>query len=864
MPKVISYTPPWLMRPNPGFDMFAPKPTSGKATNGASAPTTQMRPQKTVATRDTEVFAAVGNEIRWADLGKLKEAYESNFTNLGASRGRRVVAPTSKASFRALKVPVHGAIRQLSISPQGDYMAIATSHTIHIILLPDSSLLDSDDANPIKPKCFQLGPTAHVLEESPVVSILWHPLGYRGRCLITITQDGTIRLWELNRSDRSTFNEPALSVDLKKLANATNDEENLSASKYGASKGFSPDSFELEVASACFGDFLEQEGVHGWAPMTLWVAMVEGDVYALCPFLPSKWQLTESPAASTILETLTTSINANFATVQEEPEATSEDRETAKKQLSWLSDLVYQEPLEEEHPCGEPIKVYTRPRSVPVVPLLQGPFSFTPEFDDQFELTDIIVFSLKSYSDGIDNEPAEGLPAAVVCLLTDTCNVHVCLDFEGIVGRWLPPNTQNQYSLSESPEHNLVLVETIEFRGNAASSPSSNQSITPDIHTDFSFFVTNTSGVFYISMESWIRKLETELSEAQNEGVEFRSKLLFDGANTLVEQSIKKPSQDVTSCVVLEDGNIGYLLLTVVANEPCAVVLDAPEYGVADEEEISRYLATEGPRPELRPPYQPPKELYATSQLSAILDKAVPARHKTSWKEEVRLSPANLELLMTVHKVLSQETHQLGQAVSELFRRCERLRDEFRDQIFRAAQLTTKIDSVTGDDDIPSESSSAEGVIGNAKIEQRFEQVKARQEELSSRYEAIRRKMANVGGRELSEKETGWIEELETMDRSLDSKAQKLTDDQTGTEVPAWQRLENAKGLYAALDKQVKEAMKKGKDEQPRSAVKVPFGSRKQENQQVEELLERNTTLVDAATNRLRNLGISIPLGGQS
>lgn len=419
MPKVLSYTPEWLSRPSPGYHLFAPKQSNGNAAAAAAAAKSKdLGPRKTIATRGSEIFVAVGHEVRWADLVNLKEG----------------VSP----AYRTLRVSIPLPITRLTISPGGDYLAVSTSHTVHVVTLPDSSHLESgNDDSPIKPKTFQVGPTAHVLEESPIATTLWHPLGYRGRCLVTITKAGVVRLWEVNRVDRSTFSEPTLSIDLVKLINAQKDQDDLGASTYGASKGFSPDSVELEVASACFGDFPEQEGVHGWAPMTLWIATVIGNVYALCPVLPSRWQLVETPGAFTFLQTLTSSININYTELSEDDRAPKEAVKTSEKQLSWLSDIIYEEPFVEALPNGDSVKVFNRPSSTPAVPLLQGPFNTTPQVED-FELSDMIVYSLKTFSDGSEEEAAEGLPAAVVCLLTDTCKVHVCIDLDGIVGRWLP------------------------------------------------------------------------------------------------------------------------------------------------------------------------------------------------------------------------------------------------------------------------------------------------------------------------------------------------------------------------------------------------------------------------------------------
>lgn len=80
MPKVTSYTPAWLSKPNPGYDIFAAAPA--KATHGNQSLTSSSKknakpgPRRTIAHRGTEVFIAVGKEIRWAELVYLKETWE--------------------------------------------------------------------------------------------------------------------------------------------------------------------------------------------------------------------------------------------------------------------------------------------------------------------------------------------------------------------------------------------------------------------------------------------------------------------------------------------------------------------------------------------------------------------------------------------------------------------------------------------------------------------------------------------------------------------------------------------------------------------------------------------------------------------
>jgi nucleoporin NUP82 len=229
-------------------------------------------------------------------------------------------------------------------------------------------------------------------------------------------------------------------------------------------------------------------------------------------------------------------------------------------------------------------------------------------------------------------------------------------------------------------------------------------------------------------------------------------------------------------------------------------------------------------------------------------------------KEEVKLSPANLELLMDVHRVLSVKTSRLQYAVSDLFNRATRLQEEFRDQVWRTAQITTKIDAVTGTDEVASNDGS---LYGSAKLDERLENVRSRQDKINARYEALRNKMNKVSSSELSEKEASFVEELSAMDSSVDQSNTTLTSDVDGAQDPAWQRIDKLRELQEKTAKEVERATKEAaNDVQGRNeGVKVPSQSRKLENEQISEYMARLTVLVEAAAQRLRTEGIAIPVG---
>ena len=79
MPKITSFTPAWLSRPSPGFNLFFVQENTQsfeKSSNGTSGKSDFSGPRRNIAHRGTEVFVVVGNTIRWADLSTYKEEWE--------------------------------------------------------------------------------------------------------------------------------------------------------------------------------------------------------------------------------------------------------------------------------------------------------------------------------------------------------------------------------------------------------------------------------------------------------------------------------------------------------------------------------------------------------------------------------------------------------------------------------------------------------------------------------------------------------------------------------------------------------------------------------------------------------------------
>ncbi|GAD93109.1 nuclear pore complex protein An-Nup82 [Paecilomyces variotii No. 5] len=896
MPKVISYTPPWLCRPSPGARFFTsatPQSSNAQAANG-QLPARYEGPTRILAKRGSEVFAVVDNQIRWSNLTTLKDEWqlearskrksakkEDNTQNESVN-GSETGGDGSPAHYRVLTVPVYGQIKQLIPSPNGAFLAIVTAHTVHISVLPDSSHLSNNDPTPIRLKTYQLGPTAHVIPESPVVSALWHPLGIYSNlcgCIVTVTADAAVRVWELDRNNHWSFDRPTLAIDLKKLVDGTSCDEDFTPSGFGKNKGFSADAFDMEVASACFGGS-GHEGEAGWAPMTLWVAMRPGDLYALCPLLPSKWQ-----APSTTIPSLSAAIVPKLAALEDDATDVGDELTACRQQFDWLREIDSQDTLSVSDAFPE-TQILTRPAVPSAIPRLQGPFryDFGDEVDD-LDLTDIHVIAAKVNMDELmtgeeeeqflEENAQDGLSATVICVSTASGRVDICLELDGVEGQWLPKAKKNAFTTPISEPSDLVLLESLETVREKFQQDNSWPTFTPDVHSRYSFFLTTANNVTFISLSSWVQRLEAELQSEDASGSAFRLQVLCEGSLSLREQIIQAGEEigttepgHLSSSLVFYDYDLGYLLLTYRDSHPYAALLDAPAHAafpsMADSVPSVSEAVAHGP-PVIAPrraPYQVPSVLYAESPLQSFVEKNIPHRHRHSLKEQVRLSPSTLDLVTAAHRLLSSHTNALERAASDLFRRCERLKGEMHDQLKQLADVAERIKGVSSE--VGPDGQRKEGSRSEAALDKRLQAAKDRQEQLVQRYESIRNKVLNSGGRPLSEKEKAWMREVETLSHSLEKREEGADERSRGL----GQRLETAKDLAADLLTEVKRiatespaGKEPGTPESPGAYPRVtgvPARLQRARLADAMRMVERETAVIDAITSRLERLNTSV------
>lgn len=86
MPKIQSFSAPWLQEPNPGHKLFEQSEENSRLPASiAYSKSASQGPKRTIAQRGNEVFVASGREIRWGDIAYLKDALEADQSRTRAS-----------------------------------------------------------------------------------------------------------------------------------------------------------------------------------------------------------------------------------------------------------------------------------------------------------------------------------------------------------------------------------------------------------------------------------------------------------------------------------------------------------------------------------------------------------------------------------------------------------------------------------------------------------------------------------------------------------------------------------------------------------------------------------------------------------
>lgn len=659
----------------------------------------------------------------------------------------------------------------------------------------------------------------------------------------------------------------------------------------------------MEVAASCFGG-VGAEHEDPWASMTLWMTMTNGDVYALCPLLPSKWTpLATTTAALSIsavsrLTTLTSGVSAD-------------EENAARQRYEWAQQLDA-ETTQFDHDTDGPTRL--RPSNPSAIPRLQGPFEIALELEDDIEACGIHVIPANLDEEAVfsgedDFEVvggAKSLPFSVVCLTTTDNKVHIMIELDGVTGQWLPKKGRTSFSVPTSSGGEFVLLETISLPG---KSPASHYrpSFTTDPANPYEFFVTTNDHVVSVSLVDWASRVGSEVSDDTDadSGLQSRLALACQGSICVTQTVISHEAASFSTAALFDTIDVGTVLLTSSEFRAIAVQLDQSSFRTSKlltnepnfsssshghvrqqslfraSQSLMQVLATDT-RPQMdaipaREPYAPPRIFYENHMLPVEqLRSDIPPKHRHILTQSpMQMSPVLLGTMTAAHRTLSNQTSHVERAVAELFRRCERLRQELGDQVGQMARLAERLQQIrSGSESEEQTREKQKSATQDQKISDRISAAQTRQKDLFARYERARKRAAQVksGNKPLSSSERVWINEVTSLSSHVG--VEDTADTEISSETLS-NRLDAAKKLCEQMmvdAKRIKEASEKEATDgsaipDGQSSTRMSLGPgggsglsmsrfQREKVKEVMEMVEREGMVIDAVRSRLANLGV--------
>lgn len=382
--------------------------------------------------------------------------------------------------MQVLALPeVNFEIQQLEVSEDGAFLAIAGESRVGVCLLPSRESMQTQSGT-LRTKYWEIGATYHGDSDGTIVRILWHPYS-EGGSLIVMTSDSYIRLYDLSIQIPLSFLHPEQTIDILKLAGRG---RTLSS--------FTPDAVDYEPAACTFAS-----GQDLWRPFTLYILMRGGDVYALCPLVPSKWFL---PHAN-FMDDIKVELDLKREELGQKDRPSKLEKAILRSEIKWTNEVFEQlrnldNPSEVSGQTKGPKQEWlTRPKSFDSTPALQGPFLMRPEpeFVDAYGCD---IFHLYTSA------------ATLIGLLWSNGRIDICIEPEilgprfALKAKYLEGEGCEEIELPILNPHESIQLD---LGNNEDSWPT----FVSDSHQGTSFFVFDWQGVASVDMTDWLGKLKT-------------------------------------------------------------------------------------------------------------------------------------------------------------------------------------------------------------------------------------------------------------------------------------------------------------------------------------------------------------------
>lgn len=325
--------PQWLQQLS-SHPIFTPRldrngvSTSPHVSSGRDVPGSHTQ---LMAVRGSDLITVVDNEIRIASLVDAKaSASDPPLSPIPTSSFKTHSAASYKVLVPGQSPAIDFDIRHLSVNPTGKLLACVGSSQITLIVMPRSGYTKHVDRE-IVCRMVPVAPYYHSAHSVAAISKAdWHPWGENGTSLLVLTEDGLLREYDVakdtdepqqtasflpvttvsalqrSRSRSATPASASRQHASSPIAVRSSVDPNTSSFQPTRGTGLSADDDAATTAvsfSLCVLDtplphatLFDQDAeaaaatrrrtTSDWSPLTIFGLMKNGDVWALCPFLP--------------------------------------------------------------------------------------------------------------------------------------------------------------------------------------------------------------------------------------------------------------------------------------------------------------------------------------------------------------------------------------------------------------------------------------------------------------------------------------------------------------------------------------------------------------------------------------------------
>ncbi|KAI9317468.1 hypothetical protein BX666DRAFT_1937523 [Dichotomocladium elegans] len=516
----------------------------------------QQYQSRVMILRGSDLIVAAGSQIRILNLNDVKDSWIDVAPRLIDNHKDGLDDPSwlLDIPYKILSTPdIDFVIEALTLNESGDLLAVVGRGRLVVVCLPVTGFSHSIrciSKARIDCKTFVIG-KSYLNDGAHVVKALWHPLSETQTHLMVLTTDSFLRMFDVS----GNIDEAEQSFDLSPSQRRTS--ETSRRQSYAISLDDELDMDEEAVTFALGG---KSEKESGWEPFTVYYALRNGHIYALCPVLPYKSAIRREH-----LETLACMVDAKTNRLLEERKSRDDNLELRalyyllRLQSQWISDLVISSKEDRAVSSIDPtiVTVCSRDSHVPFPVQRQGPFMINGE-------------SVEFGSEVGD----------LVLIKTDTANILVTAYTNGYIQTLLLGSDIDPQWLMPMGEHKEWIKELREFVSSSDLLPKASVSeniqicdkpnygthrislVRDPLYNDI-IYVYHAGGAHRVSM----KKLFDGLAELERS---FDSNLTQYQAAEALNQWSKKDKRSEVSCLIdsdtmgksIKESVIGFIVIT--------------------------------------------------------------------------------------------------------------------------------------------------------------------------------------------------------------------------------------------------------------------------------------------------------------